>query len=243
MSDPVVPERERVQLGVRAPGAPGRCGPRSRPRGRTWPAGSPRWRPTTCRLAHRRLTSHSHGPGSVSSKSLMSKTRLRSGVANLPKLVTCASPHACTRRPVTGCRGEVHRHDRRRAPEERERRFGHACRSGSGVSSGTRRARPAPRARRPDRARPVASTQRGRTRAPPVARSARPPSGQPWSSSRLALDSLNGAWPSSHAPVAPAARWRRSARTDAIRGIGCVRASAGRRNPRSGAGSRSTGGT
>ena len=85
----------------------------------------PRWRATTCRLAHNRLTSHSHGPGTVSSKSLMSKTRLRSGLANFPKLVTCASPHACTRMPVTAVRREVHRHDRRRAPEERERRLGH----------------------------------------------------------------------------------------------------------------------
>ncbi len=55
-----------------------------------------------CRLTQSRLTSHSHGPGSVSSKSLMSKTTLRSGVANLPKLLTWASPHACTVRPVTG---------------------------------------------------------------------------------------------------------------------------------------------
>src|SRR4051794_4431782 len=57
---------------------------------------------TIWRLAHRRLTSHSQGPRSVSSKSLMSKTTLRSGVANLPKFVTCASPHAWTVRPVVG---------------------------------------------------------------------------------------------------------------------------------------------
>ena len=50
----------------------------------------------------RRFTSHSHGPGSVSSKSLMSNTMLRSGVAKVPKFATCASPHACTVRPVTG---------------------------------------------------------------------------------------------------------------------------------------------
>ena len=31
----------------------------------------------------------------------MSNTMLRSGVANVPKLATCASPHACTVRPVT----------------------------------------------------------------------------------------------------------------------------------------------
>ena len=64
--------------------------------------GKPRWRATTWRLAAKRLTSHSHGPGKVSSKSLMSKTRLRSGVANFPKFETCASPHAWTRRPVCG---------------------------------------------------------------------------------------------------------------------------------------------
>ena len=32
----------------------------------------------------------------------MSKVTLRSGVANLPKLLTWASPQAWTRRPVTG---------------------------------------------------------------------------------------------------------------------------------------------
>ena len=32
----------------------------------------------------------------------MSKIRLRSGVANFPKLATWASPHAWTRSPVTG---------------------------------------------------------------------------------------------------------------------------------------------
>ena len=62
----------------------------------------PRWRPTTWRLAASRFTSHSHGPGNVSSKSLMSNTMLRSGVANLPKFETCASPQAWTRSPVTG---------------------------------------------------------------------------------------------------------------------------------------------
>jgi hypothetical protein len=54
------------------------------------------------KLAARRLTSHSHGPGRLSSKSLRSKTRLRSGAANTPKLVRWASPHICTRRPDVG---------------------------------------------------------------------------------------------------------------------------------------------
>jgi hypothetical protein len=38
-------------------------------------------RPATTRLAARRFTSHSQGPGSVSSKSLTSKSRVRSGEA------------------------------------------------------------------------------------------------------------------------------------------------------------------
>ena len=63
---------------------------------------NPRWRATTCKLAHSRFTSHSHGPGSVSSKSLMSKMRFRSALAKLPKLVRCASPQACTRMPLIG---------------------------------------------------------------------------------------------------------------------------------------------
>ncbi len=54
------------------------------------------------RLAARRLTSHSQGPGCVSSKSLRSKTMRRSGEANRPKFDTCASPHSCARRPESG---------------------------------------------------------------------------------------------------------------------------------------------
>ncbi len=55
-------------------------------------------------LVASRLTSHSHGPGSVSSKSSTSKTRLRSGEANSPKLARWASPQACTISPVRGVR-------------------------------------------------------------------------------------------------------------------------------------------
>ena len=43
-------------------------------------------------LAARRLTSHSQGPGRVSSKSLQSKTSWRSGEPNTPKLERWASP-------------------------------------------------------------------------------------------------------------------------------------------------------
>ena len=54
----------------------------------------PRSRPATAKLAASRFTSHSNGPGSVSSKSLMLKTRLRSGAAKMPKLERCASPQS-----------------------------------------------------------------------------------------------------------------------------------------------------
>ena len=65
-------------------------------------AGNPLSRPATARLAASRLTSHSNGPGRVSSKSLTSKTRRRSGDANAPKFDRCASPHSCTRSPEAG---------------------------------------------------------------------------------------------------------------------------------------------
>ena len=63
---------------------------------------NPLSRPATVRLAASRLTSHSNGPGRVSSKSLTSKTRLRSGEANAPKFDRWASPHSCTRSPDAG---------------------------------------------------------------------------------------------------------------------------------------------
>ena len=61
-----------------------------------------RRRATRSMLAASRLTSHSQAPGSVSSKSLMSNTTRRSGVANSPKLPMWASPQAWTRKPDTG---------------------------------------------------------------------------------------------------------------------------------------------
>ena len=54
------------------------------------------------RLATRRFTSCSNGPGSVSSKSLASKTSRRSGEPYRPKFDTWASPHICTVRPAWG---------------------------------------------------------------------------------------------------------------------------------------------
>ena len=65
-------------------------------------AENPLSRPATAKLAASRLTSHSNGPGKVSSKSLTSKTRFRSGEPNAPKLDKCASPHNCTLSPDTG---------------------------------------------------------------------------------------------------------------------------------------------
>ena len=60
------------------------------------------WRPAITKLVARRLTSHSQGAGSVSSKSFMSKIMWRSGVANAPKFIRWQSPQACTRIPEAG---------------------------------------------------------------------------------------------------------------------------------------------
>ena len=63
---------------------------------------NPRSRPATSKLAASRLTSHSHGPGSVSSKSLMSNIARRSGEANTPKFDRWASPQTWAFRPERG---------------------------------------------------------------------------------------------------------------------------------------------
>ena len=63
---------------------------------------NPRSRPATSKLAASRFTSHSHGPGKVSSKSLMSNIICRSGEANTPKFDRCASPQTWTGRPERG---------------------------------------------------------------------------------------------------------------------------------------------
>ena len=63
---------------------------------------NPRSRPAITVLAARRFTSHSHGPGRVSSKSLIEKTTLRSGEAKPPKLPRWASPQSCTSMPDRG---------------------------------------------------------------------------------------------------------------------------------------------
>src|SRR3954453_18132642 len=56
----------------------------------------PRSRPATAKLAARRLTSHSNGPGSVSSKSLTLKTRRRSGAG--ARVGLHGAWHACAGR-------------------------------------------------------------------------------------------------------------------------------------------------
>ena len=62
----------------------------------------PLFRAATTRLAARRFTSYSNGPGSVSSKSLMSKTSRRSGEPYTPKFERWASPHSWTFSPARG---------------------------------------------------------------------------------------------------------------------------------------------
>jgi hypothetical protein len=63
---------------------------------------NPRQRAATTKLVASRFTSHSKGARRVSSKSLMSKTRLRSGVANPPKFIRWQSPQAWTSIPLVG---------------------------------------------------------------------------------------------------------------------------------------------
>ena len=100
-------------------------GASSSPRG-SGAALKPLARPAMTTLAASRLTSHSQGPGSVSSKSLASKTRARSGEAKRPKLERWASPLAWTTMSVRGRGGEVEGHHGRRAPVVGEGRLGHA---------------------------------------------------------------------------------------------------------------------
>ena len=61
---------------------------------RQFASSKPLSRPATAMLAASRLRSHSNGPGSVSSKSLMLKTSRRSGAAKMPKFERCASPQS-----------------------------------------------------------------------------------------------------------------------------------------------------
>ena len=72
-------------------------------------------------LAARRFTSHSKGPGHVSSKSLRSNTSVRSGLAKIPKFRRCASPQSCTVSPDVGIVARSWAITECRAAQERER--------------------------------------------------------------------------------------------------------------------------
>ena len=109
---------------------------------------NPRSRPAISKLAASRLTSHSHGPGSVSSKSLMSNISCRSGEANTPKFDRWASPQIWDVQARARGRGQVGRHDQRRAAVEGERRDQHPPVADRDQLGDPGR-RPAPRAGRP----------------------------------------------------------------------------------------------
>jgi hypothetical protein len=68
------------------------------------------------RLAARRFTSTLHGPGAVSSKSLTSKKRWRSGEPKTPKLHRWASPQICAGKSRVRGGGQVRSHRQRRSP-------------------------------------------------------------------------------------------------------------------------------
>ena len=82
-------------------------------------------RPAITMLAASRLTSHSHGPGSVSSKSFASKTRVRSGRGEQPEVGQVGVAARLDEDVGAGRRGEIERHDRRRAPVVGERGLRH----------------------------------------------------------------------------------------------------------------------
>ena len=63
---------------------------------------NPLLRPAMVKLAAIRFTSYSNGPGSVSSKSFTSNSRIRRGEANRPKFDRWASPHSWASSPATG---------------------------------------------------------------------------------------------------------------------------------------------
>ena len=65
-------------------------------------AENPLLRPAIVKLAAIRFTSYSNGPGSVSSKSFRSNSKIRSGEASRPKFDRWASPHSWTSSPATG---------------------------------------------------------------------------------------------------------------------------------------------
>ena len=82
-------------------------------------------RPAISRLVASRLTSHSQGPGSVSSKSLMSKTRCRSGRGERPEVRQVGVPAHLHGQPRPRRPRQVAGHRQRGPAEERERRGRH----------------------------------------------------------------------------------------------------------------------
>ena len=115
----------------------------------------PRSRPATAKLATSRFTSHSNGPGSVSSKSLMLKMSRRSGAAKAPKFERCASPQSWTSQPGARRAGQVGGHEVGGAAVERERRHEHPPVADRDELGHPRRGLLL-RAARPDRGRPAA---------------------------------------------------------------------------------------
>src|SRR5262249_61750296 len=74
---------------------------------RAWLSDRPFARPASTTDATSRLTSHSQGAREVSSKSLISKMTLRSGVANPKKFMRRQSAHACKFSSVVDIRATV----------------------------------------------------------------------------------------------------------------------------------------
>ena len=87
---------------------------------------NPRLRAAISMLAARRFTSHSKGPGSVSSKSFTSNTRSRSGEAKPPKFDQVRVAAELHVQRGARRRREVGGEDVGRTAVERERRRGHA---------------------------------------------------------------------------------------------------------------------
>ena len=84
-----------------------------------------RSRPAIAKLAARRFRSHSQGPGRVSSKSLTSKHQTAVGGGEDAEVREVGVAAGLDLQPGLGGLREVHRHDRRRAAIEGERRGEH----------------------------------------------------------------------------------------------------------------------
>ena len=124
-----------------------------------WPSLSSRpfARAATAKLAPRRLRSHSHGPGSVSSKSFTSKISRRSGVAEPAEVHEVAVPAQLQPR-IAGVRrpGQVRRHHGRRTVGRSRTATPTSARSGSATAPARGPRLATSRTSRPDRVDPVA---------------------------------------------------------------------------------------